>query len=221
MKRMIMTLTAAMCAAVGYSQVQDINGHDCVDMGLPSGTMWATCNIGATEPEQHGDCFAWGEVQQKMVYSWATYQHGKGARKLTKYCNDKEYGRDGFVDSKKVLDMEDDAANYHWGANWRIPTNTEWEELLNTRYCTWSWDKERSGYVVKSRKTGGEIFIPAVEYRGAAREGESGTRGRYWSSSLGKRNPSTAWFLDFNNDGSDAENVWRTCGHSIRPVYPK
>ena len=83
------------------------NGHEWVDLGLPTGTKWATCNIGATKPEEIGDHFAWGEVTPKEVYDWDTYKYGSSYDKLTRYNTDSGYGRNGFADGKTVLELED------------------------------------------------------------------------------------------------------------------
>jgi len=111
-----------------------------VDLGLPSGLKWATCDLGATKPEERGDYYAWGETEpNKNEFSWATYKHGKvvnGDIKFTKYCTDPAWGLDGFVDNKKKLDPEDDAAHARLGAPWRMPTGDEANELAQA--CTWS-----------------------------------------------------------------------------------
>lgn len=111
-----------------------------VDLGLPSGLKWATCDLGATKPEERGDYYAWGETEpDKNEFSWATYKHGKvvnGDIKFTKYCTDAAWGLDGFVDNKKKLDPEDDAAHARLGAPWRMPTGDEANELAQA--CTWS-----------------------------------------------------------------------------------
>ena len=84
------------------------NGHEWVDLGLPSGTKWATCNVGATKPEEYGNYYAWGETETKTTYNWSTYKWCNGsAETQTKYCTNSDYGT---VDNKTVLDLEDDAA---------------------------------------------------------------------------------------------------------------
>lgn len=113
---------------------------DYVDLGLPSGIKWATCNLGATKPEERGDFYAWGELEpNKNEFSWDTYKHGKvvnGDIKFTKYCTDAAWGLDGFVDNKKKLDPEDDVTHVKLGAPWRMPTGDEANELAQA--CTWS-----------------------------------------------------------------------------------
>ena len=104
------------------------NGHEYVDLGLPSGIKWATCNVGATTPEEYGDYFAWGETQPKDYYDWSTYKYCNGDEySITKYCTRSTYGT---VDIKTTLELSDDAARVNWGGKWRMPTIEEQKELL-------------------------------------------------------------------------------------------
>lgn len=120
--------------------------HEYVDLGLPSGTLWATCNVGANAPEEYGDYFAWGEIQPKDYYDESTYQYCIGSyNTLTKYCNNSSYGYNGFTDNLTTLQPEDDAATANWGAGWRMPTKGEWEELYNNTTCTWTTQNNVSG----------------------------------------------------------------------------
>ena len=108
-----------------------LNGHEWVDLGLPSGTLWAACNVGATTPEGFGDYFAWGETTQKTTYDWNTYKYCMGNyNTLTKYCSDSSYGYNGFTDTLTMLQVMDDAATVNWGNDWRTPTYDEWIELF-------------------------------------------------------------------------------------------
>ena len=112
------------------------NGHDYIDLGLPSGTMWATCNVGANNPEDYGDYFAWAETQSKTNYNWSTYTYSNGDyNQLTKYCSQSDFGFDGFTDKLTTLESGDDAATANWGEGWSTPTNKQWVELL-TRWAT-------------------------------------------------------------------------------------
>ena len=107
-----------------------LNGHDYVDLGLPSGTLWATCNVGADAPEDYGEYFAWGESEIKAVYIFVTYKYGNSIDStLTKYCNNPYYGYNGFSDTLTVLQKGDDVVSVQWGDDWRMPTKKEWEEL--------------------------------------------------------------------------------------------
>ena len=114
--------------------------HEFVDLGLTSGTLWATMNVGANSPEEYGDYFAWGETSPKEVYNWSTYKWCKGSYKtMTKYCTSSSYGT---VDDKTELELEDDAAHVNWGAAWRMPTKEQQDELRNS--CTWTWTKKNN-----------------------------------------------------------------------------
>ena len=106
-----------------------LNGHAYVDLGLPSGILWATCNLGADTPEDFGDYFAWGETEPKELYDWKSYKYGcfnHERYELNKYCTDSVYGLNGFVDDLTLLELEDDVARACWGDGWRMPTIEEW-----------------------------------------------------------------------------------------------
>ena len=186
-------------------------GHEYVDLGLS--VKWATCNVGATKPEEYGDYFAWGETQPKTTYSWSTYKWCNGYDKQTKYCTQRRYGR---VDKKTVLKKADDAAAVNWGGSWRIPTKAEQDELLNN--CTWTWTTQNgvNGYKVTSKKNGNSIFLPAAGYGG----GSSLTvAGSYWSSSLRTDQPVDVYTLFFNSSNVGLGNNGIRCvGRSVRPV---
>ena len=192
-------------------------GHEYVDLGLPSGLKWATCNVGATKPEKYGDYFAWGEVEPKKQYDWTTYLYCKGTNKtLTKYCNNSSYGEGGFTDAKTVLDPEDDAATINWGGRWRMPTKAEQDELRTK--CTWDWTTQNgvNGYKVTG-PNGNSIFLPAAGYMNEGTLYLAGSYGYYWSTLLGTSGPDNAYHEGF---GSGSENYhYRYRGQSVRPVY--
>ena len=94
-------------ATTAGAQGNSINGHEYVDLGLPSGLLWATCNVGATKPEERGDYFAWGETTPKETYSWDNYKWCKGTgTTFTKYCSKSESGFEGFTDELTTLFRE-------------------------------------------------------------------------------------------------------------------
>ena len=189
-----------------------------VDLGLPSGLKWATCNVGATKPDDYGDYFAWGEVEPKTTYTWSTYKYGKAVDQLTKYCNDSKYGKDGFTDNKIVLDPEDDAATANWGGTWRMPTKTEQDELRNN--CTWTWTTQNgvTGYKVVG-PNGNSIFLPAAGYRNGTSLSGAGSSGYYWSSSLRTSNPDYAYYVRFYSSDVYWDYDDRYYGFIVRPVY--
>lgn len=201
------------------------NGHEYVDLGLPSGLKWATCNVGAESPEQYGDYFAWGEVVFKGYYDWNTYQHCDGVDStFTKYCYDSKFGLNGFTDTKTTLDPEDDVATVKWGGNWRMPTADELQELH--KYCEWIWTQQNGifGYKVKGINDN-FIFLPAAGSMGGDILYGPNERGWYWSSSLAnqskydKTNEATHMiFSDSNVIPNTA--LTRRYGFSIRAVCP-
>ena len=204
------------------------NGHGYVDLGLPSGLKWATCNVGATKPEEHGNYYAWGETKTKTTYDWNTYKWATATydaevdwwdlETLTKYNTDSSYGT---IDNKTVLNPEDDAARANWGGAWRMPTDAEWTELREN--CTWTWTTRNGvkGYTVKSNINGNSIFLPAAGCRYSGDLGGAGLGGGYWSSSLNTDGPSNAWYVFFYSDYVIRRNYsryYRGCGRSVRPV---
>ena len=202
--------------------------HDCnftpegvlpVDLGLPSGIKWASCNVGATSPERYGNLYAWGELTTKEDYSWSTYKYANGTNKtLTKYCNDSTYGNNGFKDNKTTLDLEDDAAHAIWGGSWRVPTDAEVAELLNN--CTWIWTTQNNvnGYLVTSKTNSNSIFLPAAGYFYGTKLRNVGIRGYYWSASLDGDYPNYGWHLYCESGRSSRSRNDRHVGYSIRPV---
>lgn len=199
-----------------------LNGHEYVDLGLPSGTLWATCNVGATKPEEYGDYFAWGETQPKdTIYEWSTYKYSNG-HYLTKYCNDTTYGYNGFTDELTVLLPEDDAATANWGSGWCMPTYYQLEELCYYTSNTWTTQNGVNGRVFTATN-GNSLFLPAAGYRDIF-FCDDGREGVYWSSSLSVDYSSVAWRLDFVSDRcfiSDRDGYYRVYGHSVRPVCSK
>ncbi len=197
------------------------NGYVYVNLGLS--VKWATCNVGADMPEEYGGYFAWGEVEPKKTYGWSTYKYGSDADQLTKYCNDSNYGKDGFVDNKIVLDLEDDVAAVNWGGSWRMPTKAEEDELRDN--CTWIWTTENgvNGYIVTSNVEGYtdcSIFLPAAGCMYEDTLYHAGVGGYYWSSSLYTNNSDLDYYLYFNSDYEEWNYNFRFRGHSVRPVCP-
>ena len=194
------------------------NGHAYVDLGLPSGLKWATCNVGATTPGKYGNYYAWGETSTKSTYDWSTYKWCNGSSStLTKYNTDANYGT---VDNKTQLELADDAARANWGGQWRMPTKEECEELLDN--CTLKWvysykDIGVSGLIVTG-PNGNSIFLPAAGFRGDYDMDSAGDYGFYWSSSLNSDGSNDAWYVTFNSNCVGRGSYNRYCGRSVRPV---
>ncbi len=196
-----------------------------VDLGLPSGTIWATCNIGAKTPEDYGDFFAWGETtgydSGKTNFYWRTYKLCKGSENtLTKYCTDSSYGYKGFTDNKTELDLEDDAAYVNWGSAWRMPTIAQFEELINSSYTTTEWTTQNGVYgrLITSNTNSNSIFLPATGWRYNSSLNDAGSYGSYWSRTLYTSSPDVARYLIFGSYGINMSYYDRCGGRSVRPV---
>lgn len=198
--------------------------HEYVDLGLS--VKWATCNVGAANPEEVGGLFAWGETEPKSDYSYSTYKFSKNGGKgsYTKYSDN---------DNKTVLDLEDDVAHVKWGGSWRMPT---WEEMDELRKeCTWTWTELNGieGFRVTGKKAGYEdrsIFLPVNKYSDAAAiaEGMYPSYGAYWSSTLCQdqlifmmADRDHAWGYLFCRDYPLGNGGYRNAGESVRPVCPQ
>ena len=194
------------------------NNHDYVDLGLPSGLLWATCNVGADTPEDYGDYFAWGDTQPKELYNWSTYQYCNGSSStFTKYCNKSNYGYNGFTDDLTTLESVDDAATANWGEGWRIPTEEEWAELLQYTTNTWTTQNGVSG-ILFSASNGNSIFLPAAGYRIESQCNFVGFYGKYWSSSLNLNYPYYARGINSSSSDCSTNNTSRSYGQSVRAV---
>ena len=186
-------------SVVYYSGME--GGRSYVDLGLTSGTKWATCNVGATKPEEYGNYYAWGETATKETYGWNTYKYGSAYNQLTKYCNSSFLGKDGFTDTKTTLDLSDDAAYVNWGGKWRMPTKAQLDELGEQCYCVWTDSYNNSdvkGHIYYKAKNSGDkgkfvykgktpsssyslsdahIFLPCAGSRGFGRTSPRATIG--------------------------------------------
>ena len=189
-----------------------------VDLGLPSGTLWATCNVGADAPEDYGDYFAWGETLPKDSYDWDTYRYCNGSyNTLTKYCYDSLYGYNGFTDNLVSLLPEDDAAMVNWDEDWRMPIKEEWQELYNNTTCTWTIQNGVIGMLFAA-SNGNSLFLPAAGYRVNDNLNNAGVFGDYWSSSLDTEEPCYAWRFYVDSISYDMYNGDRYVGFTVRPV---
>lgn len=172
--------------------------HEYVDLGLS--VKWATCNVGASRPEEYGDYFAWGETKPKSEYDESTY---------SKYS---------WKAYPITLPLSDDAARANWGGSWRMPTMAEQDELR--KKCKWKWTTQNgvNGYKVTSKKNGNSIFLPAAGFRSDGSRG-AGRRAEYWSRSL--ESLSFPYTLSFSPDKVALRSVTPSCyGVSVRPVCP-
>ena len=186
-----------------------INGYEYVDLGLPSGLLWATCNVGANSPEEYGDYFAWGETTTKSSYLSSNFP--------TYGLDNSQLQSQGYIDSEGNLTAQYDAAAANWGGDWRMPTKAEQEELLNN--CTWTWTTQNgvNGYKVTG-PSGASIFLPAAGFRDGSSLIIFGSDGTYWSSTPYENYDSYAYNLYFGSVNHGMGYVFRYLGRSVRPV---
>ena len=224
------TFTAGECLNMPAKEVKEPFVPTYVDLGLPSGVKWATCNVGATKPEEYGDYFAWGETapHPNNNYSWGSYKYccngdWTGMTKYT-YPDNQEssiwYSWGSFIgDNKRTLELIDDAARVKWEGNWRMPTAEEFQELMDN--CNHSWTT-RNG--VKGRlftsKTNSDnyIFLPAAGFRDGSSLCEAVVNGFYWSSSLGTKTSAGGRYMCVLSAKVIMGNTYRYYGQSVRAV---
>ena len=168
-------------------------GHAYVDLGLPSGTKWATMNVGASSETDYGNY----------------YQYGKGAAQYAATSGDSNYGG-----TEDPLDSSVDTASQVWGGSWHMPTRAQMQELIDK--CTWSWGTSggTNGYTVS--KNGKSIFLPAAGNWNNGSQGSVGTSGLYWGSSPGGSD--YAYLLNFDSGSKGMGGSSRLRGCSVRPV---
>ena len=191
---------ASIVDSIGFVDVNNsVDGHEWVDLGLPSGTKWATCNVGADFPEDYGDYFAWGETTTKYSFTSSNYKYS--------------------TSNPTTLPLDRDAAYNNWGTSWRMPTNAEFSELVDN--CTWTWITQNGveGYKATSKINGNSIFLPVAGYRYGSDWSNAGFGGDYWSSSRYTGNSDEAYYcLFFPNIPGRSSYTYRSIGQSVRPV---
>lgn len=201
-----------------------IAGHDYVDLGLPSGTLWATYNVGATKPTEYGYYLAWGETEPKEYYDWNNYKLCTKSPEgylsaFTKYCTDSDYGT---VDNRYFLENIDDAATVNWGKNWRMPSGYDLHELHEG--CKWERVTDFNGSGVNgqlgtSKVNGNTIFLPAAG--SISKDGEpygDGGVGNYWTADLRSSATFNAYRLYFIGESILEDYNSRQLGYSVRAV---
>lgn len=194
-------------------------GEKWVNLGLPSGILWATCNVGANNPEEYGDYFAWAETQPKSVYSGYNYIYyifeNTWHYGYTKYCPNSDYGYNNYTDNLTILQPCDDAAAANYGG--RTPTEMEWRELRDNCTSTWTTLNGINGQCLTG-PNGNSIFLPNAGYRYEGELRNVGIMGQYWSSSLNINDPQTAW--EYTDSGNDyIYQASRPNGLSVRAVH--
>ena len=177
-----------------------------IDLGLPSGTKWASCNVGATKPEEPGGYYAWGETKAKSTYNWTTYKYCVGSRDT---CHN--LGSD-------IAGTKYDVAHKKWGGNWRMPTKEQFDELF--RFCLHEWTTLNGvkGYKFTSKINLNSIFLPAAGNRWDDYIGNAGSYGHYWSSTQSPSYSYLAHYLYFNSGNASWDSSRRGIGRTVRPV---
>ena len=182
--------------------IGEIAGHGYVDLGLPSGTLWATCNVGANKPEEYGNYYAWGEISPKYIYNERTYS---------------------YFNSPSTLPARADVVTVNWGNGWRMPTQSEMQELLDNCSCIWTTRNGVKGHRFTG-PNGNSIFLPSA---GMGNDGDNkynnfvGLLGNYYSSSLSYDNLNTArGILALDSGNYRISPISRFVGCTIRAVYP-
>ena len=195
---LITALLCVLCSCEEKALTGTHEGHEWVDLGLPSGLKWATCNVGASLPEDYGNYYAWGETNTKT-----------------------EYTKDNSVSRRKswgdiATSSDRDAARANWGGSWRMPTEAEFQELRET--CTWTWITRNGnqGYKVTG-PNGKSIFLPAAGFRNDVKLRRADEYGCYWSSSPHTSKVS-ARYLYFHKRAKRVNSYHRYHGFSVRPV---
>ena len=242
------TLALLSCLAFTFperSVINEINGHEYVEMG--DGLKWATCNVGASVPQEAGDYYSWGETSTKDDYRWETYkwmEKGKGEwSSITKYTI-KDGMTEGIWYQKSSTDStsleftgdeltslthEDDAAVVNWGGSWRTPTVQEWNRLIDNSKFVWRWKKINGvpGFKVTSKikgYLGNSIFLPASGGYEGNKPTMTGNGGYYWSSTLSYENSDGAYDLGFLVNPRTRKKIidlgpdFRLYGLSVRAV---
>lgn len=210
----------------GYKPIQDnnkqypkiINGHEYVDLGLPSGLKWATCNVGANKPEEYGDYFAWGETDAKQEYIIENYKNVRVIRKKGFLGIGEEEKLEYIIGFDISGNPQYDVARKKWGGSWRMPTKAELEELKKN--CRWEWTIQNGVNGCKvTGPNGNSIFLPAAGDRGGTSLYDDGDYGYYWSSTPGDDDfDYGAYLLDFDNGDEGVLYDSRDYGLTVRPI---
>ena len=187
---------------------ENIKSYESVDLGLPSGLLWADRNIGASEPERYGLYFAWGDVigygqdtSDGHLFNWDNCPWGESTPPMS------------------TLDAEHDAATINMGADWRMPDRADYKELLDNCTTTWTTQNGVYGRLFTSKLNGNTLFFPAGSYRNGSSLYGAGYGGDYWSRSLDSSD--YAYSLYFHSDYCFTYHYYRYCGLSVRGVRNK
>ena len=185
---------------------EEIATGEAIDLGLPSGTKWASCNVGANKPEEYGDYFAWGETEKKKRYDWVQYVHNNGDHTT---CYDIGSNISGTMY---------DVAHVKWGGKWRMPTSDNFQELIDNCKSEWTKLNGVNGRKFTSKINGNSIFLPAAGYRRDGSLGHAGKGGFYWSATQSPYILHNAYYLYFRSKCAYWTPDDRYYGRTVRPV---
>ena len=206
MKHLFFSLLLPFVTFTASAQICPDNHHPhMIDLGLPSGTKWACCNVGADKPEAYGGYYAWGETEVKEKYNDETYKY---------------YQNGDYVDiGSDIAGTQYDVAYVKWGDGWRMPTKDQIEELLDN--CTYLWTTSNGveGGKFTNKKNGKSIFLPAAGSHWSEYLIHAGSYGRYWSSAQHPSDSGSAFYLGFSSGKADWDYYSRFDGRTVRPVY--
>lgn len=209
-----------LCAITADAQSESQDNKtaaEAVDLGLPSGTLWASCNIGATKPEEFGNYYAWGETETRESFKREEYLHIKPGQENVMAI------RRAFTDlGKDIAGTKYDVATQKWGEQWVMPSLGQFAELEQN--CNWEWTAigDVNGYKITSKKNGNSIFLPAAGSKASQRTSNIGVYGLYWSSTSGYSGPSDACnlMIEQGNDRRRQTSL-RSMGYTVRAVQKK
>ncbi|MBQ7462160.1 MAG: hypothetical protein IJS63_07875 [Bacteroidaceae bacterium] len=215
---------------IGSSVCPDNNHPHMIDLGLPSGTKWACCNVGASRPEEYGYFYAWGETEPKYIYDVSTYkwwEYFQGSNEngdYYKYTYDVKTTRTAgdFVggDGLRELEPADDAATANWGSNWQMPSRDQCRELKNNCACQYNTIRNGVHGTLVTGPNGNSIFLPAAGTRHYKYYYDEGEMCSYWTRSIGPLTYETAYLICFRELDPDGWVTYsnRAGGESVRPV---
>lgn len=222
MRRFLIILAMMMLLGAGNLLAQEITPGKEIDLGLPSGTIWAAWNVGATSPEEYGDYYAWGETEVKSDYSGYSYKYWTDSDSDGYFDVINDYHYDDFINiGTNISITKYDVANQKWGSSWRMPTNAEFNELISQ--CSWDLITYKGKDGVKvTGPNGNSIFLPAAGFRNNTSLYGEGGIGYYWSATLYEgEDYYDAYALCFRNGylkGYFIDGFRRDGGYSVRPV---
>ena len=197
--------------------LKNVDGHDCIDLGLPSGTLWATCNIDADSPYEYGGHYSWGEVTSKDTFRWNTYKYCEGKRfSLTKYNNDTTFGP--ILDTLTRLTSSDDVVSHKWGNKWCMPTNDQIRELFDNCEVGPFTDNGRH-YCKFIGPNKQQLIIPYAGWRIRSKHRYSDSLLVIWSRDLRIEKPEMAYALVITRCKYPGDTRFtRNFGFSVRGV---